>query len=135
MCGHVCGLRNLIPGLSADALRTLEARPWKGNVRELENLVQRLVVMIDDDVIGASHLPPQITSAAVKTKDEDIEIPGDALTRLRAAGISLDAELQRYEFALLREAIDRAEGTKTKAAEMLVLNKDKMKYLCLKYGL
>ena len=104
-------------------------------MRELENLVQRLVVMVDDDVIRATHLPPQFTRPATEPQPINGNGSGDAETRLRSVGINLDEELARYEFALLRIALDRAEGTKTRAAEMLGVNKDRMKYLCRKYGL
>ena len=117
-----------------EALLQLSEYGWKGNVRELENLVQRLVVMVDDDVIRASHLPPQFIPSQKDTERLNGHHP-DTLSRLRDGGINLDEELGRYEFALLREALERADGTKTRAAEMLGVNKDRMKYLCRKYGL
>ncbi len=102
---------------------------WKGNVRELENLIQRLAVMIDDEIISASQLPPHILSHEPRFK------PGAAANNpclpplLPESGLDFDQELQRYEYELLRAAIARAGGVKTRAAELLRLNKDKMKYL------
>lgn len=118
-----------------EALYHLTEYAWKGNVRELENLVQRLVVMVDDDMIRASDLPPQFTRPAQEHQLSNGDSSIDVIGRLRTGAIKLDEELGRYEFALLRQALAQAEGTKTRAAEMLGVNKDRMKYLCRKYGL
>jgi transcriptional regulator with GAF, ATPase, and Fis domain len=55
--------------------------------------------------------------------------------RLTSAGLSLDQEVATYEYELMRAALELAGGVKIKAAELLQLNKDRMKYLCKKYNL
>jgi two-component system response regulator PilR (NtrC family) len=121
--------------VEAEAIHYLMDYSWKGNVRELENLVQRLVLMTDDETIAAAHLPPQILHQESKFKIAATAQANDSLPSLPESGLSLDQELARYEYELLRAAIARSGGVKAKAAELLGLNKDRMKYLCKKYHL
>lgn len=117
-----------------EAILYLTDYNWKGNVRELENLIQRLVLMTDGDAITTSHLPPHILSEAPRFKPATLarESSGPIIPE---GGLNLDQEVARHEYELLRAALERAGGVKVKAAEMLGLNKDKMKYLCKKYNL
>ncbi|MBK6795741.1 MAG: sigma-54-dependent Fis family transcriptional regulator [Acidobacteria bacterium] len=121
--------------IDQEAINYLMDYQWKGNVRELENLIQRLVVMTDDEIIGASHLPPHILNQPSAYKPDSPGIAPESKPVIPESGLSLDQELARYEYELLRSALDRTSGVKTKAAELLGLNKDKMKYLCKKYHL
>ena len=109
-----------------EALEILEENVWHGNVRELENLIQRLVLMVEGPLIGTKHLPQQIlfTSTA---KQEAMLIPEE--------GINFDEEIARIEAAYLQAALRRTSGKKTAAAVLLNINPQKMKYLCRKYRL
>ncbi|CAN5654146.1 sigma-54 dependent transcriptional regulator [soil metagenome] len=121
--------------IDTEALHYLMDHSWKGNVRELENLIQRLVLMTDGDRITASHLPPQILNQELAFRPpEDIQSDRSLLI-LPEAGLNLDREVARYEYDLVRAALTRATGVKVKAAELLGLNKDRMKYLCKKFNL
>lgn len=121
--------------IDEEAMLYLTDYQWKGNVRELENMMQRLVLMTDAEVITSAMLPPQIldqrtNQSPLVSRDGSRGLPG-----FSEAGLNLDQELQRYEYELLRAAIERSGGVKIKAAQLLGLNKDKMKYLCRKYQL
>jgi transcriptional regulator with GAF, ATPase, and Fis domain len=109
------------------ALQALERYAWPGNVRELENVVQRMVLMSEGSVIRLKDLP----STALST-------PRPAHTnhfRMPTKGIELEQEVADYERQWLQAALAQAGGVKTQAARLLGLNKDRMKYLCRKYGL
>ncbi len=112
--------------IDLEALEVLEDYRWPGNVRELENLMQRLVLMVPGPNIAVKHLPQGIlyTSSA---KQESLLIPEE--------GISFDEEMARIEVAYLTAALRRTGGKKTAAAELLRIDRQKMKYLCRKYGL
>jgi len=122
-----CGANRVpLKRLDSDALEILEEYNWPGNVREVENLVQRLVIMGSGAVIAAKHLPQQILYNST-ARQESLLIPEE--------GISFDDEMARIELAYLQAALRRTGGKKVAAAALLQINAQKMKYLCRKYGL
>ena len=110
--------------LDLETLEVLEEGPWAGNIREFENLIQRLVIMVEDKTICAYHLPEQMLYTSAR-RHESLLIPPE--------GIEFDKEMERIEAAYLRAALQRANGKKTGAAELLRINDQRMKYLCRKY--
>jgi len=112
--------------LQPDVVEILESYSWPGNVRELENVVQRLVLMSDGPVIAAHHLPQQLLSSSAASH-EAILIP--------EAGVDFDAEMQKIEIAYLNAALRRTNGSKSAAARLLGLDRQRMKYLCRKLDL
>jgi DNA-binding NtrC family response regulator len=120
-----CGANDLLlKRLDADALEILEEYHWPGNVRELENLVQRLVIMASSSLITPQHLPQNIICTSM-AKQESLLIPEE--------GIIFDEEISRIEVAYLQAALRRTGGRKSRAAALLHINQQKMKYLCRKY--
>ena len=125
-----CAANHLTPKrVSDEALQILRRYRWPGNVRELENVVQRVVLMTDDELIAAKHVPRDIVQVA------GTDSRGSRQFRLPAQGIKLEEELAGFERRWLETALAHADGVKAKAAQLLGLNKDKMKYLCRKYDL
>jgi DNA-binding NtrC family response regulator len=109
-----------------EMMEIFEAYSWPGNVRELENVVQRLVIMNDGPVIAAHHLPQQLLSSSAASQ-EAILIPEE--------GVDFDAEMERIELAYLSAALRRTNGKKTAAANLLRIDRQRMKYLCRKLKL
>jgi DNA-binding NtrC family response regulator len=121
-----CKAHNVEPKrFSPEAMQFLETSTWPGNVREMENLVQRLTLMVDGETIGVQHLPEQLLYNSTVSHDA-ILVPGE--------GVDLDDELKRIEIAYIQAAMRRA-GTKNGAASLLHIPVQKMKYLCRKYGI
>ena len=112
--------------IDPEALEILEENPWNGNVRELENVVQRLVIMADGPVITARHLPQQIVATSTE-RNQQLLIPEE--------GIDFEDEMIRIEQAYLQAALRKADGSKAAAARLLRIPGQKMKYLCRKFGL
>ncbi len=110
--------------LDPEVIEILEEYAWNGNVRELENLVQRLVLMVQSTVILPKDLPQQLLYAST-AKQEALLIP--------EGGIDFDEEIARIEVAYLQAALRRAGGKKVAAAALLHIDPQKMKYLCRKY--
>src|SRR5437868_2055894 len=110
--------------LDLETLEVLEEGPWPGNIREFENLIQRLVIMVEDKTICAYHLPEQMLFTSAR-RHESLLIPPE--------GLDFDKEMERIESAYLRAALLRAGGKKTVAAGLLRINDQRMKYLCRKY--
>jgi DNA-binding NtrC family response regulator len=110
--------------LDPEVVEILEEYPWHGNVRELENLMQRLVLMVERPTISPKDLPQQLLYLST-AKQESLLIPQE--------GIDFEEEMARIETAYLEAALRRAEGKKVTAAALLRIKPQKMKYLCRKY--
>ncbi len=108
---------------SPSAFEVLARHPFRGNVRELEHLVEMLTLMVDGDTIGPEHLPGTLSGAA------------GAVEPAPAADVSFAVSVKRFEKDLVSQAIARAGGVKARAAEALGLDANQMKYLCRKHGL
>src|SRR5262249_36641922 len=109
-----------------EVIEILEDDSWPGNVRELENLMQRLVLMVDGPVIQVQHLPQRLLYNSA-TSQEALLIPEN--------GVNFDEEIARIEAAYLTAALRRSQGSKIGAARLLHIDKQKMQYLCRKYGI
>jgi DNA-binding NtrC family response regulator len=105
------------------AMDTLTSYPWKGNVRELENLVQTLLLTTDTEVIHKDDLPSYVACA------------NTIMPVITEENLPLDRSVENYERELIRVAIERANGVKARAAEVLGIDRNRMKYLCRKYNL
>jgi DNA-binding NtrC family response regulator len=110
--------------MKPEVLEILEDYKWPGNIRELENIIQRLVVMNHSSTITAEHLPQNLLYSSTASH-EAILIP--------ELGVEFDAELQRIEVAYLNAALRRTGGKKTAAAALLQIDPQRMKYLCRKH--
>jgi DNA-binding NtrC family response regulator len=121
-----CGANNVpLKRLDPEVMQILEEDAWPGNVRELENLVQRLVLMVDGPVVKVQHLPQRLLYNSA-TSQESLLIPEQ--------GVDFDEEIAKIEVAYLTAALRRSDGSKIGAARLLHVDKQKMHYLCRKYG-
>lgn len=113
-------------GFSASAMDYLSAYEWPGNVRQLENVIERCTVLARGDVIDAEDLPPEI-------KDEESQFK--SAVDLLPARLNIAETMDKIEGALVRRALVRADFVQVKAAEMLGLSKSNLQYKLKKYGL
>jgi DNA-binding NtrC family response regulator len=107
-----------IRGLTHEARDMLLRYDYPGNVRELENLIERAVVLTRDDVIGSSDLSLTV---------QDPEVDGDRGTNLTAA-------VEALERHMIKEALARSDGVQTQAAELLGISERGLRYKLIKYG-
>jgi len=105
---------------SRGAFEALGRHPFRGNVRELEHLVEMVTVLVEEDVIGPEHFPGSLAAVSPKLTHE---------------GLPLVEAVSRFERDLLVRAIEAAGGVKARAAEALGLDSNQMKYLSRKHGL
>jgi transcriptional regulator with PAS, ATPase and Fis domain len=103
--------------IESAAIASLERYDWPGNVRELENLMERLVVLNDDGVVRPSDLPDYVLSNAAPRHQSTTAVS------LPSEGVDLDGILERIENGFIEQALERARGNKTMAAELLRLNR------------
>jgi len=107
-----------IQGLTREARDVLLRYDYPGNVRELENIIERAVVLTRDDVIGSGDLPLIV---------KELEVEDDRETSLTVA-------VERLERRMIREALAHSDGVQTRAAELLGMSERALRYKLIKYG-
>jgi DNA-binding NtrC family response regulator len=115
-------LRKNIDSIAPEALATFRRYQWPGNVRELRNVIERAMILEDGDEITAKYLPRGL---AVESR-EGSPTPSIAPDHIRlpADGVSLED----VEMSLVRQALERSGGNQTKAAELLDISRDQLRY-------
>ncbi len=106
-----------VSGLASDALQMLTEYDWPGNIRELENMIERLVVLKKYGILSVGDLPEKICrrSPGPELKEQFIRFSED--------GINLSREVEQYEKHLIMEALRKANGVTSRAAQLLHLNR------------
>jgi DNA-binding NtrC family response regulator len=117
-------LRRPARSISREALRMLERYAWPGNVRELRNVIERAVILEEGSEILPEHLPDELL---LGSRAADLG-PGFMLP---AGGV----DLEELEKDLLKQALEQAQGNKTRAAGLLGLTRDTLRYRLEKYEL
>jgi two-component system, NtrC family, response regulator PilR len=122
-----------VAAISGAAMAVLERYDWPGNIRELENVIERAVALERTPAILVESLPPQIraTMAAgpvAAAEDED-------LPELPTAGFDLERHVQSVERRYLAQALERAGGVQVRAAELLGMSFRSFRYYAKKYNL
>lgn len=112
--------------ISPEALEYLSGYEWPGNIRQLENVVERCMVMVAGDVITVNDLPPEV-------KDDEAQLK-NALDLLPVE-LNLADTLDKLEAALIRRALVRADFVQVKAAELLGISKSLLQYKLRKYSI
>ncbi len=120
-----------ISRIDGEAMRALLAHDYPGNVRELENIIERATIIETKDVISLASLPPNVTkndslrTGTVPVYPEIFDVEG----------ASLDTLVDRLEKELLLKALERAGGNKTEAAKLLNISFRSMRYRLDKHGI
>jgi DNA-binding NtrC family response regulator len=113
--------RKRVRGVSDDAMRRLQMYGWPGNVRELRNAVERAMLLVEGDELTADQFP--VASAVVSRLTEGVALP--------ASGI----DLEQLERSLVVQALERSGWNQTRAAALLGLNRDQIRYRIEKFKL
>ncbi len=113
-------------GFSPSAMDYLSAYEWPGNVRQLENVIERCVVLSSTDIVDADDLPPEI-------KDEESQFK--SAVDLLPTKLDLSETLEKIEAAVIRRALVKAEFIQVKAAELLNVSKSLLQYKLKKYNI
>ncbi|NOY13273.1 MAG: sigma-54-dependent Fis family transcriptional regulator [Deltaproteobacteria bacterium] len=111
--------------LDQESLQAMEAYDWPGNVREMENVIERTVALTDGETITCNDLPPDIG----KANREIIT----ASPQLSSTGIDMNQALADIERQMIQQALTLGSGIKARAADLLRINRttlvEKMKRL------
>jgi len=111
-------------GISAEALEALSRYAWPGNVRELENAIERAVALETGQEVGLGSLPAHISRVSAPVSTADL---------LPEGGINLEKHVQEQEKAYLLAALQRSQGVRTKAAELLGMSYRSFRHYAKKY--
>ncbi len=118
--------------ISEDAIEALSAHDWRGNVRELRNVVFRLALMAREDVVEADLVRDLLPKPAVSTDESESGAFEDALRswieRERpASGNVYHAALAQFERPLIEHALSETQGNQLRAAELLGINRNTLR--------
>ncbi len=117
-----------IAGISQPAMQLLARHDWPGNIRELENVIERAVALEATPTILADSLPPAI-------RGESNRSSGSAgHNELPDSGFDLEAHVQEIERGYIAQALRRAGGVQVKAAELLGMSFRSFRYYVKKYN-
>ena len=121
-----------IVGISAEALRRLEAYDWPGNVRELENTIERAIALESGPEITLGSLPDRIagyagSSNAANDNGHSASFP--------EAGVNFEEEIADAERRYIAGALEKSEGVRTKAAELLHISYRSFRHYAKKHNL
>ena len=121
-----------IEAISPQAMSRLETYDWPGNVRELENTIERAVALESGSEISTTVLPDRISGASIAA----VALPGESASfAFPVEGIDFDGVMAETEKRYLRAALDKADGVRTHAAELLKISYRSFRHLAKKHSL
>ncbi len=114
--------------LSPEVLRALEAWHFPGNVRELQNVIERAVALATGSAVTLDDLPEKMRGRVAPAQvSESVAFPPE--------GVDIDGILNQIEQQWLRAALEAADGNKTRAAQLLNITFRSMRYRLAKHGM
>ena len=123
-----------LTGIAPDAAAMLTEGRWSGNIRELQNCIEKAVILSDSPVILSDS--PVILSEAKNLTAKDIQIdPSGSALRMTAGTGTLRAVGEAEEERMIRQAMDRTDGNISAAAKMLGVSRPTLYAKLKKYGL
>jgi transcriptional regulator with PAS, ATPase and Fis domain len=118
-------------GVTPEAMACLTQHDWPGNVRELRNVIERVMILEDRDELDVTDLPEEILE---DDGADTLGAPGVSaaqIIRLPEEGVSL----HDVQYELVRQALERTGGNQSKAARLLRISRDALRYRMKTFGL
>jgi transcriptional regulator with PAS, ATPase and Fis domain len=112
--------RKRIKGVAAETMKRLQGYGWPGNIRELRNAIERAMLLADGDQLGDEDFP--LEGARIRLSD-DMQLPPHGV------------KLEQLERSLVVQALERSGWNQTRAAALLGLNRDQIRYRIEKFKL
>ncbi len=116
-----------VPGVHPEAMRMLLDHDWKGNVRELENVIERVMTLSSGQQVQPEHLQESLQRRPGAPNAFAAELPPE--------GVDLEAMVAKFEKDLMLQALARTRWMKKEAAKLLGLNFRSFRYRVEKYGI
>jgi len=121
-----------VRSISNDALQLMVRYDWPGNIRELENTIERAVALEHTPAVLPDSLPPAVRAENVKAASAAAASASESLPE---SGFDLEAHVKEIERVYIAEALKRAGGVQVKAAELLGMSFRSFRYYVKKYNL
>ena len=122
---HAARLGVPVEGIDREAMDVLLRYPWPGNIRELENVIEHALILLEGPRLTVKELPSGVRDPGAVAGDEPIS-DGDLSVKRQTAAL---------EKHLIRKALERTEGNRSRAAELLDLSSRALRYKIQEYGL
>lgn len=117
-----------ITGFTHSAEKLLLAYDFPGNVRELKNIMEKICLLEDTEVIDVDHLPFEISKKAKKTYKEEHNFSD-------VSKVGLEKYIEDIEKKIISEALKRCDGNKSEAAKLLLMDRSTLRYKIRLYNL
>ena len=112
-----------VSSLSDEAVELLAQYNWPGNVRQLENVIENVIVLSRSNQIGAEDLPPQVRQTRSRVSSISLKVPDEGI------------DLEQVEKEILVQALERHHWNQTRAAGFLNISRKTLIYRMEKFGL
>ena len=133
------GLRKSVQGFTPEALTRLTTFRWPGNIRQLENVIERTLLFCDADEIGVSDLPPEVSASKGADAALDALDAGAVAAEALAEGTGLKDVVREttsgVERTLIQQALEQTGGNVTQAAKKLQISRKSMQIKMKELGL
>ncbi|MBW2624314.1 MAG: sigma-54-dependent Fis family transcriptional regulator [Deltaproteobacteria bacterium] len=121
--------------VSPEAMRRIYSYHWPGNIRELENVIERAVILCSGQIIGPEDLPPDMTAGPMETDMQQGTGPPFDINTFIPGSVGLNDALETVEKKMILRAMELADNVQAHAAELLGIKKNVMQYKLKKYRL
>jgi two-component system response regulator PilR (NtrC family) len=122
-----------IEGISPEAMSKLESYDWPGNVRELENTMERAVALETGTQISLRVLPDRVAGNAPPSAL--LSSAGEGGQEFPESGVDFECEIARTEKQYLQTALEKSDGVRTRAADLLKISYRSFRHYAKKHGL
>ena len=112
-----------VDGLSPEAMTVLREYPWPGNVRELQNIIERLVGLVEAPIIGVNDLPL------------DVLLPDSAVRLRQAETLPLRQATEEFEKQIVMRVLERVHWNRSEAARILGIHRNSLKTMLTRWDL
>ena len=125
-------LNRQVKGVSPGALSLLQQYRWPGNIRELKNTIERIMILEDDEIITEEHLPLEVISSSREKGKYGVFLPREYDIR---QGLDFNDLVKSFSSYLIEEAMKIAGGNKAKTARLLSMDRGTLRYQIKKLGI
>ena len=121
-----------VNAVSRPAMELLQKHEWPGNIRELENVIERAVALESTPSVQPESLPPTVRGGSTRLSPSLSNVGTELLP---PEGLDLEARVQEIERGYIAQALERANGVQVKAADLLGMSFRSFRYYVKKYNL